>query len=289
MKWIKKSPRPLRWTQRAMMSISIMSARSRSSVPLPGCTAAKPCQTDPESPLERFGSGHLAGSTGIAVNASTATVYVSNRAANDVDIFHQAFVPAVTTSEPSGLEKEGSATLNGTVNPEGVEVTSCEFQYGPTSSYGSVAPCPAGIVGSSESAEKAVSVTVSGLAPDTLYHYRLVAGNATPEGVDYGPDQTFVAGASPAIAEEVLSGVDASEATLSAEINPGGLPTTYDVQYGPCPEPYEQSVCEAAPYPSSTPAVSAGAGLTATSRAGPRARPAGRCPLSRAARREQRD
>ena len=231
--------------------------------PAPGCTVAKPCQTNLE-PIERFGSGHLAQSAGVAVNSTNGIVYVSNTTGDDVEIFPKALVPALTTSEPSGLEKEGSATLNGTVDPEGVELTSCEFEYGPTSSYGSVSPCPAGIVGSKATAELPVSAELSGLAPDTLYHYRLVAGYAGENNVGYSPDQTFVAGALPTIGGESLSGIDSSEATISAQVNPGGLATTYDVRYGPCPEPYEQTVCEAAPYPLSTPEVSAGAGFTAT-------------------------
>jgi hypothetical protein len=233
--------------------------------PAPGCTAAKPCQTDPE-PLERFGSGHLAESDGVGVNSANGTAYVANHTGDDVDVFVKASIPAVTTSEPTELEHEGTATLNGTVNPEGVEVTTCEFEYGPTSAYGTVKSCPAGIVGSTATEELPVSADLAGLTPDTLYHYRLVAGYTGANNVDYGPDQTFVAGALPTISVggEPVSAVDSSEATLSAEINPGGLATTYSVQYGPCPEPYQQSVCEAAPYPSSTPELSAGAGFTAT-------------------------
>jgi hypothetical protein len=228
--------------------------------PASGCTAAEPCETNPE-PLERFGSGHLSGSAGVAVNAANGTVYATNQTGADVDIFPDAFVPNVVEREPSGLETEGSATLNGTVNPEGVAITSCQFEYGPTSAYGTVEPCPAGVVGSTT--EKPVSVTI-GVTPDTVYHYRLVAANANENGVNYGPDQTFVAGARPRIEQQKVEGVGTSEATVEAQLDPGGLETTYQVQYGPCPEPYEQAACAAAPYPSSTPEVSAGAGLTAT-------------------------
>jgi len=231
--------------------------------PAPGCTAASPCQTDPE-PIESFGAGHLFESTGVGVNASDETVYAANVASQDVAVFVKASVPNVVTGEPTKPEVEGSITLNGKVNPEGVEVTSCEFEYGPTSSYGTVVPCPAGIVGSSKSEELPVSVELTGLTPDTLYHYRLIAGYAGQNEVNYGPDQTFVAGALPKIEAEAIEGVSSGEATLTAAINPGGLATTYQVQYGPCPEPYEPGTCAAAPYPSSTPDVSAGAGFGAT-------------------------
>ena len=231
--------------------------------PAPGCTVVDPCQTDPEQ-IERFGVGYLSESVGVAVDPATETVYASNLTGDDVDVFVKALVPDLIAAEPTKPETEGSLTLNGKVDPEGVEVKTCEFEYGPTSSYGQSRPCPAGIVGSSASAELPVSVEVSGLTPDTLYHYRLVAGYAGQNEVDYGPDQTFVAGALPVISEEKIEGVSSGEATLSAAINPGGLVTTYDVEYGPCPEPYEQAACVAAPYPSSTPQASAGAGFTST-------------------------
>jgi hypothetical protein len=231
--------------------------------PAPACTATKPCKEDPD-PIERFGTGHLAESAGVAVNPSNETVYATNVTGADVDIFVKAPVPDVIAEEPTKPEVEGSLTLNGKVNPEGVEVKTCEFEYGPTSSYGTVVACPAGVVGSTSPTALSVSVTVHGLTPDTLYHYRLVAGYAGQNEVNYGPDQTFVAGARPQIEQEQVEGVGSSEATVEAQLDPGGLETTYDVQYGPCPEPYEQATCVAAPYPSSTLEASAGAGLEAT-------------------------
>jgi hypothetical protein len=76
-----------------------------------------------------------------------------------------------------------SATLNGSVNPEGAETT-YEFEYGTTTSYGKKSE--SGKV----SITQKVSKTVSELAPSTTYHYRIVAknsaGSATP-----GADKTF--------------------------------------------------------------------------------------------------
>ena len=67
-----------------------------------------------------------------------------------------------------------SATLNGTVNPAGA-ATDRWFEYGTSTSYGSKTTT---VAAGSGSANDAVSAAVSGLAPATTYHYRLVAKNA---------------------------------------------------------------------------------------------------------------
>src|SRR5207244_1247893 len=48
--------------------------------------------------------------------------------------------PSVKTAAASSLT-QSSAALNGTVNPNGGTVTSCRFEYGSTTSYGSSVPC----------------------------------------------------------------------------------------------------------------------------------------------------
>ena len=77
--------------------------------------------------------------------------------------------------------------MNATVNPNGGEVTKCEFEYGTTNAYGSSASC-ASLPGSGES-PVAVSAPISGLAPNTTYHFRISATNAG--GTSKGADETF--------------------------------------------------------------------------------------------------
>lgn len=67
----------------------------------------------------------------------------------------------------------GSATLRGVIAPRG-SATTYYFQYGPTTAYGS--QTPVGSVAPGNSVD--VSVAISGLAPLTVYHYRLIAVNA---------------------------------------------------------------------------------------------------------------
>lgn len=92
--------------------------------------------------------------------------------------------PSATTG--AATVSDGSALLHGSVNPNGL-ATSFYFQFGTTANYGEqTAPQSAG----SGTGAVSVTATLSGLAMDTTYHYRLVA--AGPNGaIAIGGDQTF--------------------------------------------------------------------------------------------------
>src|SRR5205807_7138966 len=66
-----------------------------------------------------------------------------------------------------------AATLTGTVNPNG-SATSCWFQYGRTSAYGSRTPVRS--VGSGSKPKK-LDARITGLAPGTVYYYKLACRN----------------------------------------------------------------------------------------------------------------
>jgi hypothetical protein len=91
--------------------------------------------------------------------------------------------PAATTGAASAVTAT-TATLNGTVSPN-KETTTYRFEYGTSAAYGS--QTPAGT--SSGNADKAVSADVTGLAPSTTYHFRLVARNNS--GTATGADAQF--------------------------------------------------------------------------------------------------
>jgi len=94
--------------------------------------------------------------------------------------------PTAVTGTASSV-RTSTATLHGTVDPNGSEVTKCAFEYGTTTSYGASVPC-AGLPGSETSAIP-VSAALSGLAGNTTYHFRLSATNAG--GTSVGSDETF--------------------------------------------------------------------------------------------------
>ena len=91
--------------------------------------------------------------------------------------------PAVTTGVPASIT-QSTVTLTGTVDPNGA-ATTYFFQFGTTSLYG--LQTAAGTVTGSKPHH--VAVAVSGLAPFTRYHYRLVAQNA--KGLTKGHDRSF--------------------------------------------------------------------------------------------------
>jgi hypothetical protein len=170
------------------------------------------------------GNGVLSGSGGIDVNGTSGKVYAANGAT--VAIFGaNAIVPTVTTGAASNLTFN-SATLNGTVNPDGVQVTDCHFDYGTTTAYelGSV-PCaetPASI--GSGSADVPVHADVSSLTPETDYHFRLVSANAN--GANNGQDAPFTTAAAVGATTDPATNITETSATLNGSVNPLGSQVT---------------------------------------------------------------
>jgi hypothetical protein len=93
-----------------------------------------------------------------------------------------AGAPEVTTGAASDVTGT-TATIAGTVDPNGADTT-CQFEYGTSTAYGSSAPCPAGV--GADDAPLSTSVALTGLTAGTTYHYRLVATNtlSTTDGAD---------------------------------------------------------------------------------------------------------
>jgi hypothetical protein len=159
----------------------------------------------------------------VAVNAIGDPYVLSG---SMVDVFGPAIlVPDVSTQAPSNLTST-TATLNGTVNAKGTQVTSCEFEYGLTTAYGQIAACEPTPTGSNP---EVVSANVKGLQAGTEYHYRLVARN--PNGYNESEDATFFT-PGPQVQKESFSEVGLHRVTVDAQVNPEGLPTTYTVEYG---------------------------------------------------------
>jgi hypothetical protein len=92
--------------------------------------------------------------------------------------------PTVSTGGASRITQT-SATLTGKVNPNGARTTYF-FQYGTSRIYGATTgPTDAG----SGTHARTATADISGLAPNTRYHYRLVAQNS--KGTTFGGDRTF--------------------------------------------------------------------------------------------------
>lgn len=194
------------------------------------------CKVAPEEPCpatDTFGAEQLTGADGIAADGSTGSVFVADAAAGDVVVFDRAIVPEPTTGAASEIKPAAhTAVLNGSVNPGGVQLTECVFEYGPTTGYGTSVPCvPEAAVIPADSSEHAVKAEITGLTPGITYHFRLRAENAN--GVPrFGADATFPTFPLPAITGAVATNLTAETADLEAQIGPGGLETTYQFEYG---------------------------------------------------------
>ncbi len=179
------------------------------------------------SPIERFGSPQLHRSEAIAVNSSTGTVYASDTSDQKIYVFTSFVVPDVTTGSASHFG-ETSVTVGGEVNPDGLPVTSCAFEYGTSTAYGQSEPCSTSP--GSGNAPVAVSANLKGLEQLTKYHFRLKVSNAN--GANVGVERTFLTPEPVGISEESVSDVSSTSALFSAQIDPEGADTTYAFEYG---------------------------------------------------------
>jgi len=137
-----------------------------------------------------------------------------------------ASAPSATTGGAQAVSTS-SATLTGTVNPQGQDTT-YYFEYGTSTAYGSrTAKSSAGNGTSNVSA----SAAIGSLTPSTTYHYRLVADNGSRTTL--GADMTFTTVASaPRATTGGPKSVTSSSATLTGTVNPQGQDTTYYFEYG---------------------------------------------------------
>jgi hypothetical protein len=119
-----------------------------------------------------------------------------------------------------------SATLNGTVNPNG-QATNWYFEYGTSTSYGSKTAARSAGSGTSSTS---VSASLTGLKGATTYHYRLVATNTF--GTRVGGDQSFSTSFPPGARTGPAQDVGGTTATLTGSVDPKGRSTTWYFEYG---------------------------------------------------------
>jgi hypothetical protein len=111
--------------------------------------------------------------------------------------FVSARVPAPAATTVAATEVTStSALLAGEVNPNDAALGACTFEYGTTIAYTQRLPCSA--TPAANGGVQHVSAQLTGLAPNTAYHYRVVA--SSPAGTGVGADAVFTTAASPLVA-----------------------------------------------------------------------------------------
>src|SRR5918993_5599641 len=135
--------------------------------------------------------------------------------------------PTVMTLDATSVGQT-TATLTGTITPDGAEAP-WVFEYGTTREYGLTTAQQTVPAGTEPAAVEAV---LTGLSPETTYHYRLVSGEVQ------GEDKTFTTAAAPpqpslpTISARGYTERTASSVVLKARIDPNRATTTYHVEWG---------------------------------------------------------
>jgi len=155
------------------------------------------------SSFSALGLSGVSGQGGIAVNGTNGDIYVSSPGLSPGEGRVYVFAstpPAVAAGEAANVSETG-ATLEGSVDPRGVPVSSCEFEYEKVSEYSGALAKPVTVFTHSapcaQSAEQissgtspvAVSADIGGLEPlepGALYDFRVAAGNANGTGASEG-------------------------------------------------------------------------------------------------------
>ena len=102
--------------------------------------------------------------------------------------------PEATTLVPTEVT-DVSATLAGAVNPNDAVLGACTFEYstsGASGLYNQSLPCS--VLPAATGGVQDVSAQLSGLSPNTTYHYRVLA--SSPAGTTAGADEAFTTAAS---------------------------------------------------------------------------------------------
>ena len=143
--------------------------------------------------------------------------------------------PPTVTSDAANSIAQTTATVNATINPNGVSVTDYHFEYGTDSGLAGANTTTPGSLGA-DSSNHAVSAGLTSLTPSTRYYFRIVATNSG--GTSYGSILYFdtLSIPVPTVTSNAASSITKNSATLNAIVNPNGLAISdYHFEYGTDP------------------------------------------------------
>lgn len=134
---------------------------------------------------------------GVTFHFRATATSANGKQSNGADRTFQPSGPPIISDEAASEINTTGATISANVDPNG-SFASYHFEYGETAAYGSVVPEPDAELPDNEGVQ-GISEALTGLQPNSEYHYRVVVTNGF--GTEEGPDHAFTTFASP-------SGVD---------------------------------------------------------------------------------
>jgi hypothetical protein len=209
------------------------------------------------TPVSYFATHSDGLESGLAFDGVTGALYVAFYHVATVTADVEVIVPPergpIVSKESTSAVEPTTAIVHAVIHPE-TEVsgdeTAYHVEYGictstsscEGSTYGHSAPSPEGLLAPSFNEEE-VKVPLSGLSPQSKYHYRVVATNKCEEVPGsaiivtcerFGENGTFTTQPPALVEEEFSTDVRSTSATLHAVVNPLGSASTIQFVYGPC-------------------------------------------------------
>ncbi len=190
-----------------------------------------------DSLIEEFGEGELENEVGaVAVNGQSGKIYVTDGrfGPREIKIYKSIPVPDALTQDATGV-LHSEAVLHGHIDPAGAgEITGCEFQYVKDSLYNASkfasatsVPCSPG---PPQASATDVSASISGLAIEEGFHFRLRATDAN--GTSNGAVKTFKTRSVLDIKTEAATNVAPRSVTLNGSFTGESQPTEYFYEWG---------------------------------------------------------
>jgi phosphodiesterase/alkaline phosphatase D-like protein len=140
-----------------------------------------------------------------------------------------ALPPQITGSPTATAVTPFEEKLEATVNPENQPTSSCVFEYDEGVEAKTVPCAPSSVEGASP---QTVTASLAGLQAGTIYHFRVVAKNATGANPPAEGEFMTLPKEAPKVENVRASEVTPFEAKLEAEVNPEYQRTTCAIEYG---------------------------------------------------------
>ena len=208
-------------------------------------TAASPASASGSAVAETLAVTGLTAGTkyyfNLVATSSGGTTYYGT----SVLSFTTDAVPVVTTNAASAISTT-TATLNGSVNPEG-DSDIVQFCYSTTSSQVTSSSCTGTLTAGSTSPATGSSavtepVALSGLTANTTYYFNLEA-TSSGSTIYYGTPTSLTTHAAPAITVSAANPINTTTATLNGSVNPEGDSDTVQFCYSTTSSQVTSSSC----------------------------------------------